>query len=484
MRIININKRIEILLFILLLLGGFVVRLYRFNNPIADWQSWRQVDTSAVSRNFVQYGFDLLHPRFEDISNVPSGLDNPQGYRFVEFPIYNALQAGGYIIFKTFTLEEWGRLVTILASLFSTIFVYLLLRKYTGKIAAMTGAIFMLFNPFTIYYSRVILPDPSMVMSTLGALYFYDKTLEQKQKGKKIAFFIMSLLFGIAALLFKPYAIFFFLPILAISYNKWGVKALFVPYSWLFIIISSFPLVSWRLWMTHYPAGIPASSWLFNGGNIRFTGAYFYWLFADRISRLILGYWALVLLVTGLLSNKRRLFFFSFLLSSLSYLVIIARGNVQHDYYQILILPSLAMFIGLGVDFLISLPRAVVSQWAVGVIITICFLFSEMFGWYNVRDYFNINNPSIISAGRITDRLTPKNAKVIAPYGGDTAFLYQTNRQGWASFEKPLPEMIRMGAQYMVLANPTSPDISGFGKQYKIIALSSQYLLLDLIHKP
>ena len=80
-------KKLEICLLLFIILGAFIVRLYRFNGPVADWHSWRQADTSAVSRNFAKYGFDLLHPKFEDISNVASGLDNPKGYRFVEFPI-------------------------------------------------------------------------------------------------------------------------------------------------------------------------------------------------------------------------------------------------------------------------------------------------------------------------------------------------------------------------------------------------------------
>src|SRR5579872_5202483 len=133
-------KKWEILLVVCILIGAFAVRLYKFSNPIADWHSWRQVDTSAVSRNFVQNGFDILHPRFEDISNVPSGLDNPNGYRFVEFPIYNVLQAGGYVLFPKVTLEEWGRGVTIIASLFSLLFIFLLVRKYGGKTAAFFAA--------------------------------------------------------------------------------------------------------------------------------------------------------------------------------------------------------------------------------------------------------------------------------------------------------------------------------------------------------
>jgi len=100
-------KKIVYLVLALILLAGFLARLYRFDNPIADWHSWRQADTSAVSRNFVNSGFDILRPRFDDLSNVPSGFDNPQGYRFVEFPFYNIAQAGLYKLFGVLTLEEW-----------------------------------------------------------------------------------------------------------------------------------------------------------------------------------------------------------------------------------------------------------------------------------------------------------------------------------------------------------------------------------------
>ena len=78
------KKKIYIGILLLILFIGFLFRLYRFDNPIADWHSWRQVETSAVARTFATDGFDLLHPRMVNLSNVQSGLDNPQGYFFVE----------------------------------------------------------------------------------------------------------------------------------------------------------------------------------------------------------------------------------------------------------------------------------------------------------------------------------------------------------------------------------------------------------------
>ena len=44
----------------ILLIFGFIVRLYRIDNPVADWHSWRQADTSAVSRNYVKDGINIF----------------------------------------------------------------------------------------------------------------------------------------------------------------------------------------------------------------------------------------------------------------------------------------------------------------------------------------------------------------------------------------------------------------------------------------
>src|SRR4030067_863850 len=51
--------------------------------------------------------------------------------------------------------------------------------------------------------------------------------------------------------------------------------------------------------------------------------------------------------------------------------------------------------------------------------------------WFFIRDFFNINHPEIVEAGKVADQVLPHDAKVIAPYLGDTAFLYQTKRRGW-----------------------------------------------------
>ncbi len=479
-------RKKEIIVLALVIVLGFIVRLYRFSNPIADWHSWRQSDTSAVSRNFVQHGFDVLHPQYDDISNVQTGFDNPKGYRFVEFPLYNIAQAGLFTLFDHFNIEEWGRFVTIICSLFSSVFIFLLTKRHANTRAALFAAGMYTFLPYTIYYGRTILPDPAMVMAILGGTYFFDRWAEAFSLKHRYTFFwyILAILFIAASILLKPYALFFTLPILWIVWKKWGLKLFLQPFLWVLLIVSIAPLVFWRIWMLQYPEGIPVNAWLFNGGNIRFTGAYFYWIFAERISKLILGYWGISLLVLGLLASniKNKGFFYASLLGSLLYVVIIARGNVQHDYYQILIIPSLAFFFGLGADFLLSRQIAV-SMVTKVVMLSLCIIFTLAFGWYQIRDYFNINNYAIVTAGQAAKALTPQNAKIIAPYNGDTSLLYQTDRKGWPSFEKSLPELIKMGADYLLLVNPQQND-RNLSKTYKLVSGTNDYLLFDLHKKP
>lgn len=471
-------RKIEFFLLILILLGAFTARLYRFNGPVADWHSWRQSDTSAVSRNFIKYGFDVLHPRFDDLSNGVSLIDNPQGYRFVEFPIYNVLQAGFFALFGYFTLEQWGRLVAIFSSLGSLIFLYLIVKKYISPRASLFAAFFYAFLPYNIYFGRVILPDQLMVALMLGGIYFFDKWVENI---KGSLFLILSILFTASAVLIKPFVLFFGLPFFYLAWRRFGLTFLKKWELWVFIILAILPFILWRIWMQQYPEGIPRSDWLFNGNGIRFKGAFFHWIFAERISHLILGFFGLPVVIIGLLAKvkKEGWFFYSFLISLLLYVTVLATGNVQHDYYQILIIPTLALFFAKGIDFLLENAGKLFNRYAVYVVIIVSVLFMFAFGWFKVRDFYSIQHPEIIEAGKAVDRLTPKDAKVIAVYNGDTTFLYHTNRRGWPVFERDFSDFIKAGATHIAFVNPGKDELN-LATQFETIARTSNYAIFDL----
>jgi len=478
-------KNKGLLLLLCVLLGGLVVRLYGISHPLADWHSWRQSDTSSVSRNFVQNGYDVFKPRFDDLSNIPSGLDNPQGYRFVEFPIYNLLQAGFYDIFRFFSLEVWGRIITIAFSLAGVYFLYKITSVYSTEKVALLAAFFYAFLPFSIYYGRVILPDTAMVSMILGGLFFFHIYLEQsksKKTKKALLFFTLSLFFTIVSLLLKPYALFFALPFVALAYQHYKLKVILQWRLWLYAILAVIPLLFWRQWMTQFPEGIPANTWLFNGNGIRFRPSFFRWMLFERLTKLIVGYVGIVFIITSVLELKKSksiLFFASFLLSAVLYVVVLATGNVQHDYYQIVILPSIVLLLAFGSSYVYAFFMKFISQklslFAVGSLIFLSFYFS----WKVVQTYYWINNPTVVSVGRELDKNLPKDALVVAPYTGDTTFLYHINRKGWPSFENGIPSLINKGADYLVIINP-KPEDEGIKTEYFLEKKTDDYLLFNL----
>lgn len=445
MKLPKLNNWFSISLALIFVLS-VVSRLWRIDAPIADWHSWRQSDTAAVTRNFVKFGFDPLRPRFDDLSNIPSGRDNPMGWRMVEFPLYQLVAAGFHASFTSISIEVWLRLVTIIASSATGV----ILGFMFGIPAALVYAIL----PYGVYYGRTILPDPFMVFWAVLSVYLLTRNK-----------FLLSALCASLALLVKPFAVFLLLPVPYLLFKRFSFIRLFY-----YSIISLLPLFLWRRWIAQFPEGIASYTWLFNSNNIRFKGAWFHWLFAKRIGELILGYWGLVLLGFGLVDRDRiaRLW----LLGALLYLTIIATGNVQHDYYQILLLPVISVYVAKGFVYLFRQSP---------LLSLVSFVFMIAFSWFTIRTYYWINHPEIVEAGKEADRILPKDAKVIASYNGDTTFLYQTNRQGWPiGFD--IDKKIEMGATHYVTISPTDSDLETkeLAQRYTVLVRNGTYAIIDL----
>lgn len=470
-------KRLEIFLLTLLLLAALFVRLYKIGRPIADWHSWRQADTAAVARNFIKEGYNPFIPRYDDMSSQTNSMDNPNRYRFVEFPIYNSLIAG--VWYFTGIGDIYARLTTVIISLLSLILLYLIVKKYSGRRVAFLAAFFFAFIPYNIFYSTVVLPAPFMVFCLLLLYYSFGKWLENT---KKWLWYGLALIASNLAVLSWPIALIFTLPAVYLAYKKFGIGMVKKPALWAFGFITLIPFGLWRLWMSKFPEGIPNWEFLLNEGNIRFKGAFFRWIFQERLGQLILTVGGVPLLVLGLVKKPGRegLFYLSVLTSSLIYLTIFASGNVRHDYYQIPLIPALSIFMALGTNFLLFPSKDHFNRFASPIIAIVCIGFLFAFGYYQVRDYYWINKPQIVVAGRAVDRLLPKDATVIAPYVGDTAFLYQTNRHGYPVVDRSLEKFVEQGTKYLVSVDVNDAGIKNLAADCKVISQTSDYVIIEM----
>lgn len=226
-----------------------------------------------------------------------------------------------------------------------------------------------------------------------------------------------------------------------------------------------------------HPEGIPFWKWTFNGDGVRFKPAFWYWIFGERIGKLILGVWGVYLFLLGIIESKKNNFLIAFLIGGLLYVSIIATANVRHDYYQTLLVPSIAIAVALGFE---KLVKDAIRDRVKPLLPIFIFLLMILISAFQVKEYYKINHPEIIDAGKAVDRLAPPDALVIASYNGDTAFLYQTKRKGWPVVELPINELITEGASYYVSVNLNDSQTKEFMKTFQIVEKTDTYVVLKL----
>lgn len=471
---------------------GLIFRLYRLQTPVADWHSFRQADTASVANNFVKFGINLLIPTYHDLSNTQSGITNPRGYRMVELPIYNLLSTYFHIIFKS-SVDVSSRLVSIIFSLGSAFLIFLICFQQTRLfLPSLLPLLVFLFLPFNIFYSRSILPEPTAVFFMLLSLYLFRFN---------IFFSALSLSLSI---LVKPYTAIIALPtIILFSAQKYfksiNLKTLFLLIS--FTAITLIPFYLWRQWIGQFPAGIPKSDWLLNNSDsttfpnwfhgynltflnkmIAFRPHWFYWLFKERLANLILGTFGIIPLFLGLVYKKYQTQKFSFTLwlGIFLYFIVIAQGNIQHDYYQVLIIPFISIITGFGLYYISTFLFS--SRFFSIFSILIISIFSIYFSYDQVKGYYQINNPKIIQAGNTAKALLPSNSLIVAPYTGDTAFLYQTGFSGWPVeiydidtilSEHPDNPIFLISVNYDQYTNSLIP-------KYPVVTRNSDFIILKL----
>ena len=422
----------------------------------------------------------MFRPRYDDLSNIQSGKDNQSGLRMVEFPLYQIAGVYIYKLFPKLTIEETLRIISIAGTCGSILLVGLLLFDLENPFTGIVGMFLYAVLPFSIYYGRAILPDPTATFFALLSLYLL---VVSQYKRKHFLLTSCAAVSAAISLLVRPMAIFLLFPspFLIIRQSKFSFHSFIRLFVYLFI--SLLPLILWRLWIQRYPEGIPASVWLLNYNGIRFKGAWFYWLFAKRIGELILGYWGLIPFSLGIIISRKKmysLFSYCWLIGALMYLIIFAGGNVQHDYYHVLLIPVIIWFTAEGVAFLFEHHTGIYRPISV-ILAVISLLFTWAFSWYTVRTYFWINRPEIVEAGKAADRILPNDARVIAPYNGDTTFLYQTKRQGWPlGFD--IEKKLAMGATTYVTVSPTDSDLEtrDLARRFTVLVRNDKYAIIDL----
>lgn len=478
---------------------GLLLRLWRIDAPLGDWHSFRQSDTASVTREFVKNGINLLHPQYHDLSNIQSGEDNLEGWRMVELPFVNATIATVLRAAPQLDLVSTSRFFSIAAGLIAALGFYFWTVKRDGFVVGLITLLLWCVLPYSVFYGRVILPEPFLLLMGVFTLLSADLYKDSKSWPNRLLALLLFFAAGALTLLLKPMGAIFIVPALIASMpNHWPKgKHLGKWFHWLLLAmvagLALAPLLWWRQWIQQFPSGIPASDWLFNSDAIRWRPAWWRWLFGDRLGHLILGYWLTPFFGLGLLWRAQAVksahqwfewlweqrTIISWLGVAFAYLSLFATGNVRHDYYQIMLIPLIVWMVARGLTWAAESGRAAGHGLLTAIVLAGISFAGIAFSADRVVGYYQINNSSMVEAGQAVDRLVPPDGKVIAPQFGDTSFLFQTNRRGWPiGFE--IPDKIELGAQYYVNNNLGDPETIELEKTYTVLERTNTYIVIDL----
>ncbi|NLO96529.1 MAG: dolichyl-phosphate-mannose--protein mannosyltransferase [Peptococcaceae bacterium] len=467
------NKEKYILIFLLLFI--FVSRLYHIGiPPLEIEESWRQADTESMAWNFATYDFHPLRPNLNydgPLPNIPA----------LEVQVTTFLIA---ILYKLFGHYYFlARLVPIAFFLLSSVYLYLLARKYLSGLGALCSVFVYGFLPLNLYYSRAIMPESAALLFWIGGIYYFEVWAEKKHSGEKQCYkplIISSLLFALA-LMTKPPVIFGALFMLYICYRHFGWEWLKTPQIWVYAAATLGLALAYYV----YSAGI--AEFKFSLGITRdiimpkiFSAFYTpeSQVFLGKNVPRAMGITGLLLTLAGIFALRRNQSGLLIWLGAMLLEVIFIVAPVRAFYYLIFALVPCSLIIGNLLDRLFAFPKGkIVSLVLAGLLLLESFVL--------VKPMYTINE-LLATQKKVVEELTARDDLLVVG-SLDPCLLSLSGRRGWRynlgmySFvpSDPYQELefyIEQGAKYFV---PIQGKVYGDEDQKLIRYIEQKYPKLE-----
>ena len=443
------HERLEQILLVLILafLGAMMLR--NVDAPLLDRHSWRQTDTASFARGLAVGQFDVLHPRFLAYYPDAYGIE---GAVETEFNLYPLIVAGLFRVFGPH--DSLARLVSIGFALGSAVWVYLLGKAYLDRTAALVASASLGLSPLYVFYSRSVQPEATVLFLSLGALYLFGRWMDDGRWPVYVGAVIMAAL----AFLTKIPSLHIALPLLAIAWEKRG-PGLFRDWRlWLFCVAALLPAVVYYVHahglyqesgMTVYgiSGGWPGSGKFDAMGQL--LSPEFYRVMLSRLRGVILGRFGSLLFVLGLVlvpAKPKERMLYAWLAAFGLFVVAVAQGNRQHEYYQLPLVPVGSLFIGKACSALLRpgalrLDALLVRERLGMLMVAVCLLLG-LRGAIRTLEPMYAQASTLLDVAAAARDLTPADAPVaiLHDWARVPEVFYYSQRRGWSLWLERTPE--------------------------------------------
>ena len=396
---------------------------YLSNHPAEAGERWRQPDTHSMMVNLVEDGFNVFRPQLN--------YDGPKpNYAELEFPVYAFLSAILYLIFdESFIIP---RLISLIFFTLSAYYLYLLMKRYFSFIiSALSMAVYCIL-PISLFYSRAIIPDLSMMFFLISGYYYFVKWYET-DKGLYISAVLISL-----GILTKPPVAFIGMAVLILCIQKFGAAFIREKRLWLFAAITLLPCAAWIVFgrltaELNYITNV-ATMHVFKRAFIGFFSPE---TFGDMIGRIkdMIGVPVMCAAVIGV-SRFRKGFPLPVLLFVLSMCVemVTIMGAIQLRYYLFPFAPAMSIMAALAFDSGFELLKPRISDWgiwfkglSVGAMLVFIFVTSNNYA----KPLLDVSsNQWIVDGARIIDNNSQKGTVFVIGVQEPT-LLSLSHREGY-----------------------------------------------------
>jgi 4-amino-4-deoxy-L-arabinose transferase-like glycosyltransferase len=446
-----INKYVKTYAIFLILALAFALRAKHVDAPVIGVHSWRQADTAAIARNYHENGYRLLYPQ------IDWGGEGP-GYVESEFPIVSYAIALTYKLFGV--SESYGRMMSVFFSLMSILFLYLFVKKHIDESTALWSAFFFSVLPLNIFFSRTIQPESALIMSLVAGIYFFSRWITSD----KMIDYLVSVVFISLACLIKPPSLYIGLPLLYLAWIKHGNSVLKERTLWLYLLLVLLPVGLWyyhshQLYLNY---GNTFGIWEYGSdkwGNwgLAFSPAFIEKVFLNNLAGWFLTWGGALVFLIGLFlkrqTQEEKVFDF-WIISLLVYLVIVAKGNYVHEYYQLPLMIPAAVYIGKVYSRWFTM-RTKIAATALLLCLLSILVFSQL-RYLSYIQHEDTGTSEVYSFAEIVKGNTDEGSLIISVSpDDDPTFMYLAHRKGWLARSSNidgdfLNGKIQNGAKYIV----------------------------------
>jgi 4-amino-4-deoxy-L-arabinose transferase-like glycosyltransferase len=402
-----------------------VLRLIKISQPFVDAWSWKQGTVAMIAENFYRDGFNIFYPQV-------NWAGSSAGYIGSEFPLVPFIAA---LLYVPFGVHEWiGRSVSVVFSVLSLPFFYLLVKKISNqRSAALATAIYTLV-PLSVFAGRSFMSDMTSLSFSVVALYLFSRWLE---RSNDFALFVGASLATGLAILVKAPAIIIGVPLFYMAWEEHQARMMRRWELWLF---AAFSLALPTLWYVHaYIVSISNPPYHFTGGDGLQIGDLPWYM---SVVREVVTSGLTPMVAAGMLaglflpSHDKYGRMFHWWLGAICLFVLTAGYGNRHLWYQLPIVPAAAALSGMAFDFglrkLAMLTRSKTAELFAGalvfaVLIAVCYV--------SIKPLYESWAMPLREAGHEIDRIAPPNALVIYVVDGDSAGIYYGRRKGWRAFD-------------------------------------------------